>query len=60
MSLLTLITRFEKLKIKAEEMSQWEKGVMAVQPALSAKPTGTLIVFKFKKSFLTYDIYINI
>ena len=54
MSLLTLITRFEKLKIKAEEMSQWEKGVKAVQPALSAKPTGTLIVFKFDKSFLTY------
>ena len=60
MSLLTLITRFEKLKIKAEEMSQWEKGVMAVQHALSAKPTGTLIVFKFNKSFLTYYIYINI
>ena len=60
MSLLTLITRFEKLKIKAKEMSQWEKGVMAVQPALSTKPTGTLIVFKFNKSFLTYYIYINI
>ena len=51
MSLLTLITRFEKLKIKAEEMSQWEKGVMAVQPALSTKPTGMLIVFKFNKAF---------
>ena len=44
MSILTLITRFEQMRLKTEEMSKWDKDVMALEPALSAKPAGMLIV----------------
>ena len=42
------------MRPKAEELSQWDKDVLALQRALSAKPAGMLIifsVFKFKKIY---------
>ena len=42
------------MRPKAEEFSQWDKGVLALQRALSAKPAGMLIifsVFKFNKIY---------
>ena len=32
------------MRLKTEEMSRWDKGVMALERALSAKPAGMLIV----------------
>ena len=42
------------MRSKAEELSQWDKDVLALQCALSAKPAGMLIifsVFKFNKIY---------
>ena len=44
MPILTLITRFEQMRLKTEETSKWDKDVMALERALSAKPAGMLIV----------------
>jgi len=42
------------MRLKTAELSQWDKGVLTVQRALSAKPADTLTissVFKFNKIY---------
>ena len=42
------------MRLKTAELSQWDKGVLTVQRALSTKPADTLTissVFKFNKIY---------